>query len=379
MTATLTCYNVGTADSSLIELASGWKVLIDYANYNPDSDPKESRINLEVELRNNLRKDGRKGFNVVAFTHLDDDHIHGFSDVFWLDHAKAYQDSDRFKIDELWVPAAAITEEGLKGEARILRAEARYRLKEGKGIRVFSRPEHLKAWLESEGLTLESRRHLITNAGETVPGFTVTGEHQVEFFIHSPFAWRQDESTLIDRNECSLCFQAVFQEGAQQTKVLFMADTTHEMLNEMVIVTRDRHKRPERLEWDIYKSPHHSSYLSVGPDKGVDETKPIPNVKWLLETQRRASCLIISSCDAIPVKGTAEDEDAYPPHRQAHNYYKKAAGGGDGEVRVTMEFPNKIKPKPTVVTINSWGATLSKSTPAAAAAIAAATPRAGCK
>ncbi|WP_370156483.1 hypothetical protein [Ferrovibrio sp.] len=379
MTATLTCYNVGTADSSLIELVSGWKVLIDYANYNPDSDPSESRINLEVELRNNLRKDGRKGFNVVAFTHLDDDHIHGFSDAFWLDHAKAYQDNDRFKIDELWVPAAAITEEGLKGEARILRAEARHRLKQGKGIRVFSRPEHLKAWLESEGLTLESRRHLITDAGQTVPGFTLTGNHQVEFFIHSPFAWRQDESTLIDRNECSLCFQAVFQEGAQQTKVLFMADTTHEMLNEMVIVTRDRHKRPERLEWDIYKSPHHSSYLSVGPDKGVDETKPIPNVKWLLETQRRASCLIISSCDAIPLKGTAEDEDAYPPHRQAHNYYKKTAAGGDGEVRVTMEFPNKIKPKPTIVTINSWGATLSKSTPAAAAAIAAAAPRAGCK
>ena len=65
--------------------------------------------------------------------------------------------------------------------------------------------------------------------------------------------------------------------------------------------------------------------------------------------------------------------------REAHNYYKEAAEGGDDEVRVTMEFPNKIKPKPTIVTINSFGATLTRATPAAAAAVAAATVRAGCK
>jgi hypothetical protein len=376
MTAKITCFPVGTADSSRIDLASGKKMLVDYANYyNPDN-PDDPRIDLATELRNDLRSAGRDYYDVTAFTHLDDDHIHGFSDFFWLEFAAKYQGKDRIKMKELWVPAAAITEEGLKGEARTLRDEARHRLKKGSGIRVFSRPEHLKAWLEKEGLTLESRKHLITDAGQLVPGFSLNGPDRVEFFIHSPFAWRLDDTTVVDRNECSLCFQAVFKEGSQLTRALFMADTTHEMLDEMVKITR-RHKRDDRFEWDIYKTPHHCSYLSIGPEKGEDQTKPTDCVRWVLEDKRHSGCLVISSCDPIPVKGSEEDKDEYPPHREAHNYYKEVADEGDGEIRVTMQFPNKIRPKPTVITIDSFGATLVKAVPAAAAAVAAAPARAG--
>ena len=85
---------------------------------------------------------------------------------FYLEHASKYQDADRIKIRELWVPAAAIIEDGCKDEDRIIRAEARHRLRSGKGIRVFSRPDKLKDWLNDQGLTLESRAHLITDAGQ---------------------------------------------------------------------------------------------------------------------------------------------------------------------------------------------------------------------
>jgi hypothetical protein len=54
---------------------------------------------------------------------------------FYLEHASKYQDADRIKIRELWVPAAAIIEDGCKDEDRIIRAEARHRLRSGKGIR----------------------------------------------------------------------------------------------------------------------------------------------------------------------------------------------------------------------------------------------------
>jgi hypothetical protein len=112
--------------------------------------------------------------------------ISGSSDFFYLEHAAKYQTSGRIKIRELWVPAAAIIEEGCEDEDRIIRAEARYRLKMGKGIRVFSRPDKLKEWFENEGLTLESRAHLITDAGQLIPGFSLASD-QVEFFVHSPF------------------------------------------------------------------------------------------------------------------------------------------------------------------------------------------------
>ena len=36
---------------------------------------------------------------------------------------------ERIKIKELWVPAAAILEENLKDDARLVRAEARHRVR----------------------------------------------------------------------------------------------------------------------------------------------------------------------------------------------------------------------------------------------------------
>lgn len=376
MSAKLTCFPVGNGDSTRIDLASGKKVLVDYANYHDPNDRFEARIDLAKELRNDLRAADRDYFDVVAFTHLDDDHIHGFSEFFHLDFATKYQTAGRIKIQTLWVPAAAITEECLTGEARTLRDEARHRLKKGYGIRVFSRPERLRAWLEGEGIKLEDRTHLITDAGNPVPGFSKTGPDKVEFFIHSPFAWRMNENEVEDRNTDSLCFQVTFMEGGKETRALFWADNEHECMSQIVDVTR-RHKRDDTLKWDIYKTPHHSSYLSLGPEKGVDKTKPVENVRWLLEDQRQDSCLLISSCKPIPVKGTDEDKDPQPPHRQAHNYYDEIAVGGDGDIRVTMEFPNKQKPKPTVVEITALGATLIKTIASAAAAIAAEPARAG--
>ena len=112
---------------------------------------------------------------MVVFTHLDKDHYSGASEFFYLEHAKKYQSEDRVQINMLWVPAAVINEEGPdENEARVIQAEARYRLVKGKGIRVFSRPDALKDWLKEHGLTVNERAHRITEAGQTVPEFTTS-------------------------------------------------------------------------------------------------------------------------------------------------------------------------------------------------------------
>ena len=157
MTAKITFHPLGNADCTRLDLADGQKMLVDYADVRNADDSSDRRIDLPKELKNDLRAARRDYFNVVLFTHLDDDHCHGVGDFFWLDHAKKYQSEDRIKIRELWVPAAAILEEGAKDSARLVRQEARYRLKRGSGVRVFSRPEKLKDWLEENGLTLKDR------------------------------------------------------------------------------------------------------------------------------------------------------------------------------------------------------------------------------
>ena len=332
MSAKLTFHPLSNADCTRFDLADERKILVDYADTRNPADPKDRRVDLPRELKTDLRAAKRDYYDVVLFTHLDDDHCGGSGDFFWLEHAIKYQGTGRIKIVDLCVPAAAILEEGLEDSARIIRQEARHRLKAGSGVRVFSRPSRLEKWLKENGLTLKSREHLITDAGQYVPGFSTGGPERVQFFIHSPFGWRQNANEVIDRNQDSVVFQATFLEGSRETRALFMSDINHDSIDQIVTTTK-RHENERTLLWDVFKVPHHCSYLSIGPDKGEDETKPTEEVKWLCETQSQARCTLMSTSKLIPVKGSKEDSDPQPPHRQAAAYYKRVAKVKDGKVQ----------------------------------------------
>ncbi|MFE0014139.1 hypothetical protein ACFWXH_04785 [Mesorhizobium sp. NPDC059054] len=371
MPAYLTFFPLGNADTTLIRLANDDLILMDYANMRVASDSTDKRIDLPKALREELDDAGRESFRGVAFTHLDDDHICGARDFFWFDHARILQGDDRVKIDELWVPAAAITETSLEGDAWTIRAEARHRLKEGYGIKVFSRPERLAAYLAEWDLTVEDRADCIVNAGELVPGFSKWDAGQVEFFVHSPFAWRTDEG-LEDRNECSIVVQMTAREGLSESYALLGADIDHESLSQIVRTSRN-HGNEDRLRWDILKLFHHCSYKSLSPEKGEDITEPVEDVKWLFEELARQQEIIVSPSWPIPAKGTPEDEDKQPPHRQAANYYKKIIKDSNGQFKVTMETPTEFKPKPIKLKISATGVAVVMTTAATVASVASAT------
>lgn len=376
MQAKVNFFPLGNADTARLDLADGRKILIDYAAMRDDEDDGDKRCDLPETLRSDLKKTGRNYFDAVCITHTDTDHCKGFGEFFWLDHAKCYQDKDRIKIKELWVPAAAILEVGLKDDARLVRAEARHRLRQGKGIRVFSRPERLKDWMDEEGIDFESRKHLIVDAGTLVPGYALTGPEHVEFFVHCPFGWRQDENTIVDRNEDSIVMQATFIESGRKTRLLLASDVNYETLSAIVQVTR-HNGNDDRLAWDLMKLPHHCSYRSLGPERGADETVPDPDVKWLFEDQRQSGSDIVSPSWPIPAKGSKADKDVQPPHRQAAAYHRRITASFDGEFIATMEYPSKGSPKPFSYKITGFGIALVLSAPMVAGTAAAASPRAG--
>ena len=365
----MTFYPLGNADTCLIELENGRKMLVDYAHSSEAEREAEPKVDLAKELRESLDKDGCEELDVVVITHADNDHVRGAADFFYLDHAATYQDGDRIKIKELWVPAAVILEEGLDDDARIIRQEARHRLKQGSGVRVFSRPELLKDWLAEEGLSVESRASLITDAGQVVPGFTKSSDG-AEFFVHSPFAHRDGEE-LQERNSGSIFMHATFSVGGVETKALLGADTPHEVLAEIVQITRARN-REERLTWDIFKLPHHCSYLSLSSEKGESKTVPAPDVAWLFG-QARNRAVIVSPSLPVPTEDTVQ-----PPHMQAAAYYKERASAVDGEFIVTMAHPSVREPRPLVIEVDGSGQRVRKHILAAASAIVARpAPRAG--
>lgn len=367
--AKLTFYPIGNADCCLIDLNNGKKILIDYAHCRSGEDEDDLRIDLYTELHNELDFANRDDIDVVTFTHADEDHVRKSSEFFEFDHAKKYQGDDRIKIKELWVPAGFLLETGLKNDAAVIQAEAKHRLIKDYGIRVFSRPALLEQWLKDNGLSLQNRGHLITDAGSLVPGFD-REKDQVEFFIHSPFSFRVND-TIEDRNQGSLVLHATFKISGTETKVIWGADSNYEAWIDIVNITR-RHRREERLEWDVFKIPHHSSYLALSDDKGKNVTTPKPEVKWLYE-QGNSGGIIVSSSNPIPDEDTEQ-----PPHKQAAKYYKQRKTDMTGKFEVTMEHPKPSRPEPLLIKIDKFGASLKMAIVTGASSISSRpAPRAG--
>ncbi len=374
----LTFYPLDNADTILIDLASGKKVLFDFADMRCAEDKEDKRIDLAAALRKDLKDAKLSGYDIFAVTHLDNDHTCKADEFFYLDHAKTYQDGDRAKIGTIWVPAGVITESrnDLEPGAKALQAEARHRLVKNYGIRVFSRPEALRDWLKDRGIKLEDRQRLITDAGQVAPELSLANDG-VEIFIHSPFGWRQDEDTVIDRNGNALVVQATFLVDGVTTCAILGSDVDHEALSLIVQTTR-RHRREARSIWDIFKLPHHCSYLTLGPERGADETEPVEDVAWLFEDQMQRGGIIVSTSKPIPTKGSDEDKSDQPPHRQAADYCRRIVAQKDGEFIVTMKHPRESAPKPLVIDVDRFKARVKREQLIGAAALTSVSaPRAG--
>ena len=380
-THTITFYPVGNGDTCQIALASGQRVLFDYCHRRVAEDEDDPRIDLKKHLQDELKAAKRDAFDLVAFTHADTDHISGSTDFFELRHAVKYQGSGRIKLNELWVPAVMlvedVTREQMSDEFAILRKEARYRLLEGSGIRVFSNPQALKDWLHPElkkrGESVTARDHLIVDAGRVVDTFSLDKDG-VEFFCHSPFIKHCDGTDVL-RNEAALIFNVRLRADGADYDFLQIGDSTWEVLEDVVRTTRD-HGKDDRLRWDLYNIPHHCSYLALSDDKGKSETTPKPLVKDLL-LEGKSGAYIVSSSDPIPDSADMY-EQPQPPHIQARKAYKSHLDQiGGRRLLVTMEEPNASKPKPLVFEVTIGGISWAKALMGAPALLGAAAPRAG--
>lgn len=375
-------YPVGNGDTTQVVLENGRRILFDFCHKDKAEDLSTPEIDLKQRLRDELCEVNRDDFDVVAFTHADTDHIQGCTDFFWLQHAKKYQDDERIKIKELWVPAAMLLEEASRDEQSeefvILRQEARHRLLEGKDILVFSKPPRLMEWLvpklKERGEAPTARDHLFVDAGTLAPGFSLAKD-KVEFFCHSPFIAHCDGKDVI-RNSAALVFNVRFFAGTSRYDYLEVGDAAWEDLEDIVQTTK-AHNNDDRLEWDLFNIPHHCSYLALSDEKGDRETEPKPKVKELL-LYGKSESYIVSCSKPVPDERAAY-EQTQPPHIQARKAYERYLKLVDGrKFLVTMEEPNSTKPEPIVFEVTSGGLAWKRSTSIGAAAIITSVPpRAG--
>lgn len=376
----VTFYPVSNGDSSQIVLANGRRILMDFHHRACGEDESSPHLDLSKHLRAEFKAACRDYVDVMAFTHADLDHICGFSDFFELQYSGAYQGGDRIKIKELWVPAAVLIEpatmEQKSDEFYILRQEARYRLKKGEGIKVFSKPPAVQKILTDAGISVASREHCFVDAGTIVNTFSLMNDG-VEFFVHSPFVAHCEDGDF-ERNIASLIFNVRFVVGTYQCDYLAVGDTEYETLGQIVEIT-EAHNNSDRLKWDLFNIPHHCSYRALAQDKGDQETVPAEGAeKVLLGGKRRG--YVVSSSRPIPNTKDAY-EQTQPPHIQARNTYENYLEKvGGSKLLVTMEYPNGFYPEPMVFEISSNGLKLVTSASAVGAAgaiVSAPAPRAG--
>lgn len=375
-------YPVGNGDTCQVILAGGRRILFDFCHLRAAEDDADPRIDLKKQLKEELDAANRDDLDVVAFTHADTDHISGSTEFFDLRHAAKYQGEGRIKINELWVPAALLIDEvkrdQLSNEFAILRREARHRVLEGKGIKVFSKPkrlmdEWLRQALKDRGEPETARDYLFVDAGTLVDGFSLAADG-AEFFCHSPFIKHCDEGDDL-RNEAALIFNVRLRADGTDYDFLQIGDSTWEVLEDIVSITKS-HKNEDRLKWNLLNIPHHCSYLALSDQKGDKETEPKPLVKELL-LHGKKDAYLVSSSDPIPDSKDMYEADQ-PPHIQAKNAYETYRKKVQGRrVVVTMEEPNASKPEPLTFEVTVGGVAWIKAISGAPAVLASKPPRAG--
>lgn len=341
----ITFYPLDNAETCLLELKNGSKLLFDFADMN-DGSTTDKRYDIKKDL-SRIKK-----FNVVMFSHAHEDHTKGSSEFFFLDHAQKYQSDSRAKIEELWVSAAFLLDTDLENQsdAKIIRNEARYRLKNGYGIKIFADPDCLSDWLESQEIDYDDIKHLIVHAGQIITN--PDWDDEVQFFVHAPFS--NDSEEVQDKNDPSIVLQVRLFNEKTQTNILLTGDTKYKVLDKIVDLSK-ANENEEYLSWDIYDIPHHCSHTGLN-EKGEKDTRiitPTENIQWLLQKAEK-NAVMIASCKKIT-------EDTSPPHMIAKRAYEQYTAS-DVEILVTMEhtsFKSDI-PNPIIINIDKLGITIEK-------------------
>ena len=344
MAQKLTFYPLGNAETCLLELQSGAKLLFDYATMNDGSETDE-RYDIKKELSS------IKEFDVVMFSHAHDDHTKGSSEFFYLDHAKKYQSDTRAKIKEMWVSAAFLLDSDLENQsdAKILRNEARYRLRERYGIKVIAAPDSLLDWLKEQEIDYNDVKDLIIHAGQTIElpaGF----EDELQVFVHAPFS--DDSEDIQDKNDPSIVLQLRLYNETRETNVIMTGDTPYQVLDKIVDISREN-ENVEYLDWDIYDIPHHCSYTGLNEkgEKDVRVLVPTPNIQWLLE-RAASKAYMVASCLKVT-------EETSPPHMCAKWGYETYTTSGVQFLATMEHIPfGGGKPTPIQFEIDSMGVTL---------------------
>ena len=329
-------------------------------------DIKESdEYSISDYLLDKLPKDSRsqRHLSVFALTHADKDHCQGFGEIFQTELSNS---TSKIIIDELWLSPALkheISEDDEKpcDDAIAIFKEAERRISLAKKDSHMANSDGNR--IKIIGFSEEYKD--LPDDNKLFPGktFSYGGEgNNLELFIHGPF--REDlEDVNLNRNETSLIVQISFKVNGNITKRMLLGGDASASIWEKVYERSESNNNLDKLGWDIFLTPHHSSYTFFEESREDARDNPKETSLNLLKAGARG-CYIISSSRKIRENNYP---DKQPPHIQAVNHYRNTVENKKGNFLCTMENVNeKDLPLPIILSCSgniikeqSYGANIS--------------------
>jgi len=354
-------YPVGNGDTTLITLKDETTILFDSNIRESGKDGDGNQIyDVKKDLLDSLRKKNSNYFlDLFVLSHPDQDHCRGYDKHFYKGNPDNYSDSNRkadeIIVDEMWV-TALLFKSATNDDAKAFKKEAERRRKLwDDNDRNKDKPGNRIRMIGYNG------DDKFENVPYSIPGETLnvingSTKNDFEFFIHSPF-----KSSLItataekDKNFSSIVVQARFKANSNDrnfcTYVLLGGDADHNIWSKIwEISTKRSNNNEDKLEWDLFLTPHHCSWSFFNDvpynDKVENKTPKYSSLKIL--DKKKGKGKIIASSKLI------KRNDDNPPHYQAKEEYIKKLDSKDNFIELSKE-PKESEPKPVIYKVTVQG------------------------
>lgn len=375
---TIKFYPVDNADTTLIRLHDKTTILIDCQFRDGEENSDGNTIfPVKDDLLSSIEKDSSANPFVDLFinTHPHEDHCLGFGKNFFYGDPKDYKtgnrDNDEIIIGELWVTqmifSSDLCDDGLAIKKEVNRRKKLFDNKTS-GWDSFGNRLRIIGYNESD-TTVEGLHYV---PGKTVD--TINGSKKETFFlfIHAPFKHSLVSAQADkDLNQTSIVFQANFRTqvgGDVISRLMIGGDADHYTWEQVLKKSKEKNNT-QRLEWDLFLSPHHCSWSFFNDRPQEDNPDPKDYSLEVLD-YRKTNAHVIASSKKI------EDKEPNPPHYAAKQEYVKKIG--ESKFKNTAVHKGEKAPKPLIYTIDEDGFELDKSVISAGSVLTSKpTPRAG--
>lgn len=353
-------YPVDNGNMILLKLEDKTTILVDIHVRKKASDEKEENFfNVMSHLKENLEKDsqGRYFIDAFALTHLDEDHIRGLQDNFYLGDIDQYNDKNNEKIiiketwssERFWKRATeSIT---LSDDAKAYNKEMRRRANLHKDNREQIQKEGNRAIIIGDEEDDEGYNNIIHKVGRSTSKVNNQIKSNFKINILGPLEQQEHEEkeNFEAKNRASVILQIEITVSGYVNKILLTGDAEVDAWEYI----REKYN-DSLLEYDILCVPHHCSMGSLGRKNSEDKYDISDDALEAL-SQAKDGAIIISSSKEIL------NDDKNPPHYDAKQEYLKIVSSDDDFI-CTEEYPDSENVEPIVIEFTSGGPQLKSGT-----------------